>query len=91
MQDIILYILIISVGYFITKKGWIPKIIDRKVGLLQTLSLFFLLGVMGYKIGSDDKIIANFHILGLDSVIVAVCAVLGSILLTHIFYRGGDK
>lgn len=46
---------------------------------------------MGYKIGSDDKIIANFHILGLDSIIVAVCAVLGSILLTHIFYRGGDK
>ena len=43
------------------------KIIDRKVGLLQTLSLFFLLGVMGYKIGSDDKIIANFHILGLES------------------------
>ena len=61
MHDIILYILIISVGYFITKKGWIPKII------------------------------ANFHILGLESIIVAACAVLGSILLTHIFYRGGDK
>lgn len=91
MQDIILYVAIILVGYFITKKGLIPKFIDNKVGLLQSCSLFFLLGMMGYKIGSDDKILANFHILGLNSIIVTVCAVVGSVLLVHIIYRGGNK
>ena len=30
MQDIILYVAIILVGYFITKKGLIPKFIDNK-------------------------------------------------------------
>lgn len=91
MQDIILYVVIILVGYFITKKGLIPKFIDDKVGHLQSCSLFFLLGMMGYKIGADEKILANFHILGLNSIIITVCAIVGSVLLVHIIYRGGNK
>ena len=59
MQDIILYVAIILVGYFITKKGLIPKFIDDKVGMLQSFSLFFLLGMMGYKIGADESYFLN--------------------------------
>ena len=59
MQDIILYVAIILVGYFITKKGLIPKFIDNKVGMLQSFSLFFLLGMMGYKIGADESYFLN--------------------------------
>lgn len=91
MQDIILYVAIILVGYFITKKGLIPKFIDNKVGMLQSLSLFFLLGMMGYKIGANKELLSNFHILGINSIIISICAILGSIVLVHIVYRGGKK
>lgn len=91
MQDIILYVAIILVGYFITKKGLIPKFIDDKVGTLQSLSLFFLLGMMGYKIGADSELLSKFHILGINSIIITVCAILGSIILVHLVYRGGKK
>lgn len=91
MQDIILYVAIILVGYFITKKGLIPKFIDDKVGALQSLSLFFLLGMMGYKIGADSELLSKFHILGINSIIITVCAILGSIILVHLVYRGGKK
>ena len=91
MQDIILYVAIILVGYFITKKGLIPKFIDDKVVMLQSFSLFFLLGMMGYKIGADRELLSKFHILGINSVIITICAIIGSVLLVHIVYRGGKK
>ena len=91
MQDIILYVAIILLGYFITKKGLIPKFIDDKVGMLQSFSLFFLLGMMGYKIGADRELLSKFHILGINSVIITICAIIGSVLLVHIVYRGGKK
>lgn len=91
MQDIILYVAIILVGYFITKKGLIPKFIDNKVEMLQSFSLFFLLGMMGYKIGADRELLSKFHILGINSVIITICAIIGSVLLVHIVYRGGKK
>ena len=91
MQDIILYVAIILVGYFITKKCLIHKFIDDKVGMLQSFSLFFLLGMMGYKIGADRELLSKFHILGINSVIITICAIIGSVLLVHIVYRGGKK
>lgn len=91
MQDIILYVAIILIGYFITKKRFIPKFIDNKVGLLQSFSLFFLLGMMGYKIGTDSELLSKVHILGINSIIITVCAIAGSVLLVHLIYKGGKK
>ena len=59
MQTIILYIIIILLGFFITKKQLIPNKLKTKIGHLQNFALYFLLCFMGYKIGADDKIINN--------------------------------
>ena len=55
MQTIILYIIIILLGFFITKKQLIPNKLKTKIGHLQNFALYFLLCFMGYKIGADYK------------------------------------
>ena len=43
---------------------------------------------MGYKIGVDDSIIANFKIIGKQSVIFAVLTAGGSVLFTYLCFLG---
>ena len=52
------------------------------------MSLFILLGAMGYKIGVDDEILSNFHIIGKQSVIFALCTAGGSVLFTYLCFMG---
>ncbi|WP_297596568.1 LysO family transporter [uncultured Cetobacterium sp.] len=95
MIRIILYIAIISFGFVLSKYKIIPLKIKAKTGILQSFSLFFLLGVMGYKIGSDDKIVSEFPSLGFQALIIAIFSIFGSILITKLFFRtkkeGGIK
>ncbi|WP_432204948.1 LysO family transporter [Cetobacterium somerae] len=92
MSRILLYIFIISCGFFLSKYNLIPLKLKIKTSILQTLSLFFLLGVMGYKIGSDDKIISEFPTLGFQALIIAIFSILGSILITKfLFKKRGEK
>jgi len=63
----------------------------KKISLLQSLSLYFLLGAMGYKIGSDDRLISNLHILGMKALVVSVFAITFSIVFVKIFYWGDKK
>ncbi|MGL4652259.1 LysO family transporter [Cetobacterium sp.] len=92
MIRILLYVFIICFGFFLSKYNLIPFKLKNKTGILQTASLFFLLSIMGYKIGSDDKIIKEFPTLGLYGLIIAILSILGSILITRLFFqRRGDK
>lgn len=88
MSQILVYIIIIFTGAFLAKKKLIPNSIKKRLGLMQTISLFILLGTMGYKIGIDDSILANFHIIGKQSVILAVCTAGFSVLFTFICFSG---
>ena len=57
MQDIILYVAIILVGYFITKKGLIPKFIDDKEDIrayIDTLEIGSGLNEEDIKKGYED-------------------------------------
>lgn len=91
MNRIFLYIAIISFGFFLSKYKVIPLKLKTKTGILQSFSLFFLLGVMGYKIGSDDKIISEFPNLGFQALIIAIFSILGSILITKFFFHNKNK
>lgn len=92
MFRILLYIFIITFGFLLSKYHLIPLKLKLKTSFLQTSSLFFLLGVMGYKIGSDEKIIKEFPNLGFQAIIIACFSILGSILITKIiFKRRGDN
>jgi len=64
---------------------------DLKSKDIKSLSLYFLLGAMGYKIGSDDRLISNLHILGIKALVISVFAIVFSIVFVKFFYWGDKK
>jgi len=50
-----------------------------------------LLGAMGYKIGSDDRLISNLHILGVKALVISVFAIIFSIIFVKLFYWRDKK
>lgn len=88
MGQILFYVAIISFGAMLAKKKLIPDSVKKRLGLLQSISLFILLGTMGYKIGVDDSILSNFKIIGKQSVIFAVFTAGGSVLFTYLCFMG---
>lgn len=91
MLDIFIYVCIILFGVFLVRKKLFPEKLLKKVSLLQSLSLYLLLGAMGYKIGSDDALISNLHILGVKALIIAVFAIVFSIIFVKLFYWRDKK
>ena len=91
MLDIFIYVCIILFGVFLVRKKLVPEKLLKKVSLLQSLSLYLLLGAMGYKIGSDDKLISNLHILGVKALIISVFAIVFSIIFVKFFYWRDKK
>ena len=91
MLDIFIYICIILFGVFLVRKKLFPEKLLKKVSLLQSLSLYLLLGAMGYKIGSDNALIPNLHILGLKALIISVFAIVFSIIFVKLFYWRDKK
>ena len=91
MLDIFIYVCIILFGVFLVRKKLVPKKLLKKVSLLQSLSLYLLLGAMGYKIGSDDRLISNLHVLGVKALIISVFAIVFSIAFVKLFYWRDKK
>ena len=91
MLDIFIYVCIILFGVFLVRKKLFPEKLLKKVSLLQSLSLYLLLGAMGYKIGSDDRLISNLHILGVKALIISVFAIVFSIIFVKLFYWRDKK
>jgi len=53
--------------------------------------VYLLLGAMGYKIGADDRLISNLHVLGVKALIITVSAIIFSILFVKLFYWRDKK
>jgi Na+/citrate or Na+/malate symporter len=87
-MSIILYTFIISIGYLIGRKNIFPKSLEKRLSDLQNICLIFLLGIMGYKIGSNDEIIKKFGEIGITSLIVASFSVFFSIIFVKILCKG---
>lgn len=87
MLQIVLYSLILLLGVTLIKKNLIPNFIKKKLSLLQSFSLFLLLGAMGYKIGSNENIIKNFQIIGFQAFIFATLTCIFSVIVTFLLFR----
>ena len=85
MLDILIYVCIILFGVFLVRKKLFPEKLLKKVSLLQSLSLYLLLGAMGY------KLISNLHILGVKALIISVFAIVFSIFFVKLFYWRDKK
>ncbi|WP_203522467.1 hypothetical protein [Fusobacterium sp. IOR10] len=87
MRQIILYVLILILGATLVRKKLIPSFIKKRLGILQTISLFILLGTMGYKIGINETIIKNFKNIGFQASIFAISTCVFSVLITFILFK----
>lgn len=87
MNQIILYVFILILGATLVKKKLIPSFIEKRLGTLQTCSLFILLGTMGYKIGINETIIKNFKNIGFQASVFAVSTCIFSVLITFILFK----
>lgn len=53
----------------------------------MTCLVFVLILFMGLKTGSNEAVIANLGIYGLQSLLITVCAILGSVLFAMLFEK----
>jgi len=67
------------VGFFLPLKKKHEMLFSR----IQLFCLYFIVFVMGLKIGSDDKVIAYIGTLGLQAAVLAAGTIGGSVILTY--------
>ena len=93
MSDLIKYLAIMIIGYLISRFNIVPEYMNKRIEKLQTIALYIMLGAMGYKIGTNKKILDNIYILGGKSFVIAFITIAFSVILVHIVYkkRGGKK
>lgn len=83
-MQILLYLIIMSIGVTIGIKFKLAKGIEDRLGGLQSFCLYFLLAVMGYKIGVNDELLSNFHKIGYKAFLIASLCVIFSIISVKI-------
>ena len=63
----------------------------KVISTFQNLSVFLLLLMMGYKIGSNKELILNFSTIGLHSLFFGIVTLIGSALVTWLFISIAKK
>jgi hypothetical protein len=88
MLRILLYVCIILAGFQISKSSLLSEGFYKKIGKFQSMALFFLLGVMGYKVGADDTLIHNLYRIGIEAFTVSSLTIVFSVFFTYLVFRG---
>lgn len=91
---IILYILIILAGVYISNKGMLNEIVEKNLSKLQYASLLLLLFIMGVNIGINDNIINKFGKLGLQAIVLSSSSIILSVAavkLVTMFFKHKEK
>ncbi|WP_425449586.1 LysO family transporter [Dethiothermospora halolimnae] len=78
---IFLYLGILLLGFFISRKSLVSKKVINKIDKIQGIALLFLLFIMGFKIGSDEKVIKSFLSIGFKAIILSIFSIFFSVLL----------
>jgi len=72
----------IALGWFLHKKEQFLKLTAR----LTNWAIYLLLFLLGLSVGSDKQILSSFDKIGLQSIIITLFAVAGSILVSWLTY-----
>ena len=78
-MNILLYLCILVVGALIGGRFNLKPSFEKKIVSIQNLALYFLLFVMGIKIGLDREIIYSFGTIGMQGIILALFSILFSV------------
>lgn len=73
----------ILIGFFAP----LPKRAAGWISALQLVSLFFLIALMGIKIGLDETVFRYIGTLGLQALALAAASIAGSVAVTHILEK----
>ena len=76
-------------------RGGFTDVEKRYVSLAMTCLVFVLILLMGLKTGSNEQVISNLGVYGLQSLLITVGAIIGSIIFAMLFekllFRDGVK
>lgn len=88
MIEVIVFLALgIILGYFVRKK---PKFLSASERLVS-ISVFALLFLLGVALGTNDDILTQLPKLGGYAFVLAVLAILGSVILGAILFRKKEK
>jgi len=73
----------ILIGYVLQNKESIIRITER----LSTWFIYLFLFLLGISVGANEEVIKNFGRLGIQAIILAFGAVLGSVISAYFVYR----
>ncbi|KGG79860.1 hypothetical protein Y919_09460 [Caloranaerobacter azorensis H53214] len=78
---LLLYLAILILGALVGYKQLGSSKVDYNLSKIQSISLLFLLFVMGVKMGLDDRVISSFLELGFQAIIISAFSIFFSVLL----------
>lgn len=93
---VLMYFAILFLGYILGKKDKISNELYKKLNTIQNICLFFLLFIMGIKIGLDETVINSFLSIGYKATIISLVTIIVTILITKaiskfIFSKKGEE
>lgn len=80
---LVLMILGIGIGWILHNKEKILKVSNE----LTNWAIYLLLFLLGLSVGTNEKILKNFHEIGLQAIIITIFAVMGSVLVSWLVYN----
>ena len=100
MDGMVVYILLLLASLIAgvaagTIRGEFSKIGKLYLSIAMLALVFVLILLMGIKTGSNNEVISNLGVYGLQSLVIAVAAIIGSIIFAVMFekllFRDGVK
>jgi len=61
--------------------------IPKNIGIAVNITLMLLLFALGVSVSSNDEVLRNFPLIGLDALILSLAAILGSIICGRFVYN----
>ena len=94
MFIVILFIFLgIGIGYAVRTRTFAPLVstVNKWCGKATTWLIWLLLFMLGLEVGSDKHIIASLPTLGVEALLLAVCATVGSCVLAWALWKTAKK
>ncbi|HHV45520.1 MAG TPA: lysine exporter LysO family protein [Tissierellia bacterium] len=84
---LIIYFLILFLGFIIGHKDKINDGLYRKINILQNVCLYVLLFIMGIRIGLDDSVISSFLSIGYMAVVITLITLIVTIGIVRLLSK----
>ncbi|WP_025641241.1 LysO family transporter [Schnuerera ultunensis] len=84
---LLIYLTIIAIGTILGYEEKISTNVGKKLNLIQNICLFFLLFIMGIRIGLDEKVIKSLLSIGYRAGIIAISTIFFTLLVIKILTR----